>query len=121
MPRNGPLRTISNFDEMTGGSAALPSYERSVGSDSLATGQNAGSQSPAAALQIVPARAGRRSVTITNITGTQPVYLGASGVTVSNGLFLAGTAGASVTLAYTGALFATSPTAAQTLSYVETF
>lgn len=121
MARNGPLRTISNFDEMGGASAASPSYERSVGSDNIATGQNPSSLSPAAALQVVPARAGRRSVTITNITGTQPVYIGGAGVTVANGLFLAGTVGASVTMAFTGALFATSSTAAQTLSYVETF
>lgn len=105
----------------TGSSAATPTYERAVGSDNVATGQAAGSLSPAAATQIVAARAGRRSVTITNITGTQPVYLGNTGVTTANGLFLAGTAGASVTIATTAAIFATSPTAAQTLSYMETF
>lgn len=92
-----------------------------AGSASVATGQAASSVSPAAATQIVPARAARRGVTITNITGTQPVYLGPVGVTVGTGLFLAGTAGASVTIATTAAIFATSPTAAQTLSFLETF
>lgn len=103
------------------GTTSNPTYERAVGSDNMATGQNASSLSPAAGAQIVPARSGRRSVTITNVTGTQPVYLGTSGVTTTSGLFLAGTVGASVTIPTTAAVFATSPTAAQTLSYIETF
>lgn len=103
------------------GSATNPTFEKSIGADNVATGQGASSLSPTAATQVVAARAGRRSVTITNITGTQPVYIGASGVTVANGFFLAGTVGASITVATSAALFATSPTAAQTLSFIETF
>jgi hypothetical protein len=122
MPRNGPLRTIGNFDEMQGGSAATPSYERSVGSDNMATGQNPSAVSSGAGLLIVGARSGRRSVTITNVTGSQAVYIGGAGVTTGNGFFLAGTVGAAITLAFTGSLFATSPGAtAQTLAFVETY
>lgn len=107
--------------------AFIPSYQLvnssgvPGGAASIATGQVADSLSPAAAIQIVAARAGRQSVTITNITGTQPVYLGPSGVTVGTGIFLAGVAGASITIPTSAAIFATSPTAAQTLSFLETF
>lgn len=90
---------------------------------SISTGQAASSVSPAAATLIVAARAGRQSVTISNITGTQPVYLVASAGTTgaTTGFFLAGTAGATVTLPTSAAIYATSPTAAQTVSVLETF
>lgn len=106
-----------------GGAAANPSFTRIVGSASIATGQAASSISPAAATQIVAARAGRQSVVITNVTGAQPVYLVASNVTTgaTTGLFLAAAVGASVTIQTAAAVFATSPTAAQTLSFMETF
>lgn len=106
-----------------GGAAANPSFTRSVGGSTLATGQVANSVSPAAAIQIVPARAGRQSVTITNITGTQPFYIVASAVTtgVTTGLFVASAAGASITIATASAVFSTSPTAAQTLSFMENY
>lgn len=104
------------------GTSTNPTYERAVGSDGLATGQNPSAVNSGAGAQIVGARAGRRSVTITNVTGSQAVYLGGPGVTAANGFFLAGTVGAAVTLAYTGPVFGTSPGAtAQVLSYAETF
>ena len=118
MPAQGaPVTPTGGF----GSSASSPSFEKSVGSDNLATSQAPSSVSPAAALQVVAARAGRRSVTFTNITGTQPVYLGPSGVTVATGFFLAGTAGATATISTSAAIFATSPTAAQTLGVLETY
>lgn len=103
------------------GTSTDPYYERSVGSANIATAQNPSSVSPAAALQIVAARTGRRSVTLTNITGTQPIYLGVSGVAVGTGAYLGATAGASITIATSAAIFATSPTAAQTISVLETY
>lgn len=104
------------------GTSTNPTYERAVGSDGLVTGQNPSAANSAAGAQIVAARAGRRSVTITNVTGSQAVYIGGSGVTTANGFFLAGTVGAAITLAFTGAIFATTPGAtAQTLSFAETF
>lgn len=118
MPAMGAPVTIVGG---TGGSAANPSFEQSVGSNTIATSQASSSISPAAATLIVAARAGRRSVTLSNITGTQPAYFGNSGVLVGTGFFLAGTAGASVTIPTTTAIYATSPTAAQTISVMENY
>lgn len=103
------------------GSSTDPVYSRSVGAPNIATSQAASSISPAAATLIVAARTGRQSVTITNITGTQPVYLGASGVGVATGAYLGATAGSSITIHTAAAIYATSPTAAQTLSVVEAY
>lgn len=118
-----PVDKAGNVLGSTGGTASNPSFQRSVGSSTIATGQAASSISPAAATLIVPARAGRQSVSITNITGTQPVYLVASAATtgVTTGDFVAGAAGASKTIATAAAIYATSPTAAQALSYIETY
>lgn len=96
-------------------------YRAGAGSGSIATSQAASSISPAAATLIVAARTGRQSVTLTNITGTQPVYLGASGVLVSTGVYLGATAGSTITLETAAAIYATSPTAAQTIGVLETF
>lgn len=106
-----------------GSAAATPSYQRSVGSASFATSQAPTSVSPAAALQVVAARAGRQAVTITNLTGTQQTFLLATNATtgVTTGFPLAAAVGASVTIATAAAVFATSPTAAQTLGILETF
>jgi len=103
--------------------ATSPSFSRSVGSATIATGQSTSSISPAAATQVVAARSGRQSVMISNITGTQPVYLTATASTtgVTTGFFLAAAVGASVTIATSAAIFATSPTAGQTLSYLENY
>jgi len=125
-PVDGSGRVIGAASDASGnpqGSLANPTYERSVGSGAFATSQASSSLSPATSLQVVAARSGRRSVTITNITGTQPVYFTATAVTtgLTTGFFLAGTVGASVTMQTTAAVFATSPTAAQTLGIMETF
>lgn len=126
-----PLRAVLPQVQMVGaggavppaGSVGDPSYTREVGSASIATGQVNSSISPATAAQVVAARAGRRAVTITNITGAQPVYITATAATtgVTSGHFIAASAGASITIPTASAVFATSPTAAQTLSFVETF
>ena len=116
-----PVDKSGNVIGTQGATVASPEFNRNIGAPTVATNQTASSLSPAAAAQIVAARSGRQSVMITNITGTQPVYLGASGVTVSTGLFLAGSVGASVTIVTSAAIFATSPTAAQTLSYLENY
>lgn len=124
MPGGTPVTPIDNNGAIIGtqgSTISSPEFNRNVGSPTIATNQAASSLSPAGATQIVAARSGRQSVIITNITGTQPVYLGATGVTVSTGLFLAGSVGASVTIATSAAIFATSPTAAQTLSYLENY
>lgn len=106
-----------------GSSASQPTYERSVGSDNMATAQVATSVSPAISTLLVAARAGRRSVMLTNITGTQPVFLKAvSDITgATTGFYVAGVAGATITIPYSGALYGTSPTAAQTLGVMEIY
>lgn len=118
-----PLVTTSSTTTGSGATASTPSFSRSVGSASIATNQAASSISPAAATQIVAARAGRQSVTFTNITGTQPVFFLATAATTgaTTGFFLAGSVGASVTISTAAAVFATSPTAAQTIGVLETF
>lgn len=107
----------------TGGAATSPSFFRSVGGSTLAMGQAASSLSPANATLIVAARTGRQSVMLSNVTGTQPVYFvsTAVGTGVTTGFFLAGTAGATITIATAAAIYATSPTAAQTVSYLENY
>lgn len=126
MPGGTPVTPIDNNGVVigtAGSTSSAPSFSRSVGSTSVATGQVASSVSPAAATLIVAARSGRQSVVISNVTGTQPVYFiptnGTNGV--SGGFFLAGTVGASVTIQTSAAIYATSPTAAQTLSFLENF
>lgn len=98
-------------------------YVVSKGTPTIATGQVASSISPATSIQVVAARAGRQSVVISNITGTQPVYFTATAVATgaTTGFFLAGVAGASITIPTSAAIFATSPTAAQTLSFMENY
>lgn len=117
-----PLVTSASASS-AGSTAAAPSYARSVGSASIATSQAATSISPAAATLLVAARAGRQSVVISNITGTQPVFIVATAATTgaTTGFFIAGTAGASVTVSTSAAIYGTSPTAAQTVSILETF
>lgn len=106
-----------------GSSSTTPLFTAAAGSPSFATAQAATSVSPAAAIQLVAARAGRRSVTITNITGTQPVYiLTTNAITgVTTGDYIPSTAGSSKTIPTVAAVFGTSPTAAQTVSVLETF
>lgn len=122
MPQGGaPVTPVDKQGNVLsyGNSAATPAYEQAVGSPNIATSQ---ATSPTGtATQVVAARAGRRSVTFTNITGSQPVYFGASGVTATTGFFLAGTVGASVTIPTSAAVFAISPTAAQTLGVLEVY
>lgn len=105
------------------GTVADPFNDRIVGSTSIAVSQAASSISPANATQIVAARAGRGSVILTNITGAQPVYIVASavGTGVTTGFMIPAVVGASITIPTAAALFATSPTAGQTVGILETF
>lgn len=126
MPGGTPVTPVDNNGVVigtAGGSASSPSFSRSVGSATFSTTQAATSISPAAATLLVAARAGRQSVMITNITGTQPIYLVATAATTgaTTGFFLAGAAGATVTLSTAAAVYGTSPTAAQTVSILENY
>jgi hypothetical protein len=91
-------------------------FSRSLGAPSIATGQVAVGTT---ATPIVPARAGRLSVTIT-ATSAVVFYVGASGVTAANGHYVAAAAGASVRVDTAGSVFAVGASAL-TVSYLETF
>lgn len=84
---------------------------------SIATGQATVGTS---ATEIVAARAGRKSVTIVN-ESTTVVRLGASDVTTSTGLYLAGTAGASITIVGGAAVYGIVGSSTEAVSYVEVY
>ena|ERR1041385_2060731 len=88
-----------------------------VGSPNIATGQVSVGTT---ATLIVPARAGRRALTIIH-EGTADIRYGASGVTTGTGALLAGTKGTSMTAPVTGPLYGIVGTGTQPLSYVETW
>lgn len=118
-----PVDKAGNVIGGQGASVSSPSFERVVGAPNVAMGQAATSISNAAATLLVAARAGRQSVTLTNITGSQIVYLVASAVTTgaTTGFPLAAAPGAAVTIQTAAAIYGTSPTAAQTVGVLETF
>src|SRR3990167_10329349 len=69
---------------------------------------------------LAPANPRRRSVKITNITGTQLIYLGFdSGVLTTNGDYLHSVAGSNTTIFANNAIFGIAVTAAQTVSVLE--
>ena len=72
------------------------------------------------AVLIVAARTGRATLTIEN-TGTTPIYVGGAGVTTSTGFPIPGAAGASLTLAYTGALYGISASGTAVVGEYETY
>lgn len=72
------------------------------------------------ATQIAASRAGRRSITIIN-EGTTVVRLGVSGVTTGTGAYLAGVAGASVTLETEAAVYGIVGSGTQTVSCIENY
>jgi hypothetical protein len=65
-------------------------------------------------------RATRRSITIINI-GTTPVYIGSGTVSASNGGFLPGVSGASITLNVTSAVKGITATGSQVVSVLEEY
>lgn len=96
----------------------------SIGSAALATSQISITSS---ATQVVAARTGaagtgRKSVCVTNITGTSPVYLGSTTpITTSIGMFVPGSVGASICLDTQSIIYGISGGGTQTVSYSETF
>lgn len=94
-----------------------------VGTATLASGQ---ASVTTGNITIVAARTGvvgtgRKSVCITNVTGTGPVYIGNTGVSTSTGQYLPGVAGASICLDTQVAIFGTVASTTQTVSYTETY
>lgn len=69
----------------------------------------------------VAARSGRRSVTITNITGTQPVYCSGTTATTTNGQYIPAVAGANYTVSTSAAINCIAVSSAQTVSVAEAY
>lgn len=70
--------------------------------------------------EIIPARAGRRSLLIVN-HGTSDVYLGTGTVTTGTGLLLTGTKGASISIPTSAAINGLVASGTQLISYIEVF
>lgn len=70
---------------------------------------------------VVAARALRRSVTITNVTGTQDVYCSNTTATTANGQIIPGVKGASWNTSTTAAVRCIAVTGAQTVSVAEVY
>lgn len=72
-------------------------------------------------ISVAAARTGRRSVTITNATGTSAIYCGNTGVATTTGTYIGATLGSSTTLNTTAAIFCTVAATTQTVTVAETF
>lgn len=97
--------------------SANPAPTRDYGFANIATNQVSVALT---ATQIVPARSGRGNITITN-TGTNPVYIGVTGVTPATGHLIPGVVGASFSFPTQSAVFGIATGTAQTVTYLETF
>jgi len=104
-------------DQQVTAANPLPVGASSLGGASMATGQVAVPATPTDAVQVVAARAGRSSVTLTPLTSVA-YTVGNSGVTVATGMFVP--AGQSVTLETAAAVYAVGASAV-TLSYLENY
>jgi hypothetical protein len=94
-----------------------------VGTAALATNQVSVTS---AGVTIVAARTGvvgtgRKTVCVTNVTGTAPIYIGNTGVSTSTGQYIPGTAGASICLDTQVGIFGIVSSTSQTVSYTETY
>lgn len=93
-----------------GGSPAIGNANMAAGQITVGT----------AATLIVPARAGRNSVTITNM-GTTQFFLGNSNVTTANGFPVPGAVGASMTIPTSAAVYGIVGASTQAVGYLETY
>lgn len=69
---------------------------------------------------IAAARPGRGSITVIN-EGTTVVRIGDLGLTTSTGAYLAGVAGASITLSTQAAIYGITGSGSETVSYIESY
>jgi hypothetical protein len=100
-----PVRVVSNPED---GELDFRTYQVAV--------------SEATATLIIGANQKRRTVLLTNKTGTQICYFSTDAtVSATNGGYIAAAAGSSVTLSTTKAVWGLSVTAAQTLAVTEEF
>lgn len=99
------------------GTVADPEYTRRVGTGTIATNQVSVGTS---ATLIAAARSGRQSIVIT-LTAATVLYVGTSGVTTGNGLFVAGVVGQTITLETAAAVYGIVASGTLTVSYLENF
>lgn len=120
----GAQATSAAVNPTTGQQSALSSdlnnnlLVSTGGAPNLATAQVSVTTSN---ITVAAARALRRSITITNVTGTSIIYCGNTGVTTSTGTYLASSAGSSITLNTTVAIFCTVAATTQTVTVAETY
>lgn len=120
----GAQATTAAVNPTTGQQSALSSdtnnnlLTSSGGAPNLATSQVSVATSDTAT---VAARALRRSVTITNVTGTQQVYCSNTTATTANGQLIPAVIGASWTVSTTAAIRCIAVTGAQTVSISEIY
>ena len=99
-------------------SSVLSRVQEQPGGTTIATGQVTVTDS---ATQIAAARSGRRGLVIVN-HGTTDVYVGLSGVTTATGVLLKGTAGASISIPTSAAVYGIVAAAgSQGVSYLEVY
>lgn len=72
-------------------------------------------------ISVASARALRRSIKITNVTGTSAIYCGNTGVTTSTGDYLGSTSGSNLVFNTTAAVFCTVAATTQTVTIAETY
>ncbi len=109
------FRTDVNGNLMTTGANGAPI---SSSGTSLATAQVSVTTGN---ISVVAARTGRLAVTITNVTGTSAIYCGNTGVATTTGTYLGATAGSSITLNTSAAVFCTVAATTQTVTVAETY
>lgn len=89
-----------------------------AGSDNIATSQVSVGTS---ATLIAAARPGRKGITITNITGTQQIFIGNTGVAANTGALIPAAVAGSQTIPSSAAVYGIAVTLAQTVSVLETY
>lgn len=120
----GAQATTAAVNPTTGQQAALSSDTNNNllvsagGAPNLATSQ---ASVTTGNISVASARALRRAITITNVTGTGAAFCGNTGVTTANGAYLGATAGSSITLNTTAAVFCTVAATTQTVAVAETY
>lgn len=120
----GAQATSSAVNPTTGQQAALSSdlnnnlLVSSGGAPNLATSQ---ASVTTGNISVASARALRRAITITNVTGTSAVFCGNTGVTISTGTYLGSSAGSWISFNTTSAIFCTVAAVTQTVTVAETY
>ena len=109
--------TVGSY-RLPGGATNIPAAGvQAIPPANLAPFQATVSSAPTA---LALARTQRQFVTVIN-SGATAIYLGGAGVTASTGVMLPGVAGASITIAFTGDLYAVTASGAQAVTGYEVY